>query len=67
MTTSLETRIEALWSAREEIDAGDPEVRATIDEAIGRLDDGRERIAQVGADGEVTVNTWLKQAIMLLF
>jgi hypothetical protein len=59
MTTSLQASIGELWSARNPIDASDPHVKATIDQAIGLLDDGTDRVATISEDGTVTVNTWL--------
>ncbi|MGI9622249.1 MAG: 2,3,4,5-tetrahydropyridine-2,6-dicarboxylate N-succinyltransferase [Acidimicrobiales bacterium] len=61
------TRIEELWSARDDLDASDPDVLGTIHEAIDLLDTGAARVAEVTADGNVQVNEWLKHAIMLLF
>ena len=65
--SDLQARIEELWVDRAPIDRGDPEARATVEEAIGLLDAGAARVAEVGDDGEVVVNQWLKQAILLLF
>ena len=36
-------------------------------EAISELDAGTARVAQVNADGSVTVNQWCKFAVLLLF
>ena len=38
-----------------------------VRQAIGLLDSGEARVAQLTADGEVVVNEWLKQAILLFF
>ena len=63
----LETRISELWAARAGIDGDDPDVTATIREAIDALDRGEARVAEVLDDGTVRVNQWCKQAILLLF
>ena len=65
--SDLQARIEELWADRTPISDGDPEARATVTEAIGLLDAGAARVAEVNGDGEVVVNQWLKQAILLLF
>lgn len=67
MTTALQTRIEALWDQRDALAVDDPEVQATIHEAIDLLDTGQARVASVTDDGDIEVHAWLKQAIMLLF
>ncbi len=63
----LQVRIEALWTDRTPITGGDPEARATVEAAIGLLDTGAARVAEVNENGEVVVHQWLKQAILLLF
>jgi 2,3,4,5-tetrahydropyridine-2,6-dicarboxylate N-succinyltransferase len=67
----LKGRIEQLWNERDTFDVADPEIGATIREAIALLDSGEARIAEVvpGADeqGEVLVHQWLKHAVLLLF
>ena len=65
--SDLESRIGELWAARPDLDADDPEVVATIHEAIDALDTGEARVAEVLDDGTVQVNQWCKQAILLLF
>ena len=47
--------------------AGDGEAFAAVREAIDLLDTGQARVAEVGADGEIVVHQWLKQAILLFF
>jgi 2,3,4,5-tetrahydropyridine-2-carboxylate N-succinyltransferase len=64
----LERQIRALW------DAGDAwrdvmpieDARATVREAIGLLDRGEVRVAEV-RDGNVVVHEWAKEAILLWF
>jgi 2,3,4,5-tetrahydropyridine-2-carboxylate N-succinyltransferase len=64
----LRARIEQLWEHRNELDVHDPDVQATVHEAIDALDRGEARVAEVHPETrEVTVNTWLKAAILLLF
>jgi len=64
----LQGRIEELWARREELDAADGDVRATVHEAIDALDRGERRVAEIDAvTRDVTVNIWLKLAILLLF
>jgi 2,3,4,5-tetrahydropyridine-2,6-dicarboxylate N-succinyltransferase len=67
----LQATIEDLWARRDELGPGDaPEheaARAAVEEAIDLLDRGEARVAELGADGDVVVHQWLKQAILLLF
>ncbi|HET7489060.1 MAG TPA: 2,3,4,5-tetrahydropyridine-2,6-dicarboxylate N-succinyltransferase [Acidimicrobiales bacterium] len=63
----LQATIEELWSRRAELEPGDPEATAAVREAVGLLDSGEARVAEGDPAGEVTVNIWLKQAILLLF
>ena len=65
--SDLKSRIEALWEARDGLDADDPEVISTVHEAIDQLDTGVARVAEIGADGEVVVHQWCKYAVLLLF
>ncbi|MFN8035777.1 MAG: 2,3,4,5-tetrahydropyridine-2,6-dicarboxylate N-succinyltransferase [Acidimicrobiia bacterium] len=57
-----------LWEGRDDLGAvmGDAEARASVHLAIDLLDRGELRVAEV-VDGEVVVNEWAKQAILLLF
>src|SRR3954465_129760 len=63
----LQAQIEELWEHRADLDPGDADARALVDEAVGLLDRGEARVAEYGPDGEVIVHQWLKQAILLLF
>ncbi|MEM7140569.1 MAG: 2,3,4,5-tetrahydropyridine-2,6-dicarboxylate N-succinyltransferase [Actinomycetota bacterium] len=65
--SDLQSRIEALWASRDSLDTDDPEVVATVHEAIDALDRGEARVAEVGADGGVVVHEWCKFAVLLLF
>ena len=60
-------RISELFQRRDDLSTDDVEARATVDEAIDLLDRGEARVAEVGADGQVVVHTWAKEAILLLF
>jgi 2,3,4,5-tetrahydropyridine-2-carboxylate N-succinyltransferase len=42
-------------------------VREAVDAALDLLDAGKSRVAQRGADGQWTVNQWLKKAVLLSF
>jgi 2,3,4,5-tetrahydropyridine-2-carboxylate N-succinyltransferase len=65
---ALEVSIAELWERRAELQAGDEQASAAVDEAIGLLDSGEARVAEVDrATGDVVVHEWLKQAILLLF
>lgn len=63
----LQATIEDYWDRVGELDTADPEVVANIRAAIDLLDSGEGRIVDIDADENVTVNQWLKQAILLLF
>ena len=65
--SDLQSRIEALWADGAALDVDDPEVVATVHEAIDELDTGRSRVAEVNSDGGVTVNEWCKFAVLMLF
>jgi 2,3,4,5-tetrahydropyridine-2-carboxylate N-succinyltransferase len=63
----LQARIEELWNRASELSPGDADASAAVDEAIGQLDRGEARVAEVGPDGVTVVHEWLKKAILLLF
>ncbi len=64
----LEQRVGELWARREQLAEGDQAATAVVEEAIGLLDDGSVRVAEIGQErGDVVVHEWLKQAILLLF
>jgi len=64
----LRETIDALYEARDDVTAVMPrdEARAAVEEAIGRLDTGEARVAEV-VDGDVVVHDWAKRAVLLLF
>jgi 2,3,4,5-tetrahydropyridine-2-carboxylate N-succinyltransferase len=63
----LQSQIEELWERRSELAPGDGDASALVREAVGLLDSGAARVAEVDEAGEVVVHLWLKQAILLLF
>ena len=64
----LQAAIEELWGRREELAPGDGSAVEAVDKAIGLLDRGEVRVAEIdpGTD-QVVVHEWLKLAILLLF
>jgi 2,3,4,5-tetrahydropyridine-2-carboxylate N-succinyltransferase len=66
--SDLATTITELWAARDDLGSVMPEdhARRAVHEAVGMLDSGAARVAEI-VDDEVVVNEWLKQAILLLF
>lgn len=65
--SDLAATIDELWEARDNLGPDSAGAIATIHEAIGLLDRGEARVAEIGVDGEVIVHQWLKRAILLLF
>ena len=64
----LQATIEELWERRAELGAGDGDALATVREAVDLLDTGQARVAEWDeATDQVTVHTWLKQAVLLMF
>ncbi len=64
----LQATIEELWTRRDEIDLRDPDAVSAVAEAVGLLDSGQARVAEVDpVTDEVVVHQWLKAAILLLF
>ncbi len=63
----LERDIEALYERISELGPSDKEALARVEEAIGLLDSGEARVAEIGPDDEVVVHEWLKKAILLVF
>ena len=64
----LEQTITALWEGRDDLAAvlPEPEARDAVLAAVGLLDSGEARVAEV-IDDEVVVHQWLKYAVLLLF
>ena len=67
----LQAQITELWERRDQLSPADADAFAVVRQAIDLLDSGEARVAEVRGDGvgddEVTVNEWLKHAILLLF
>jgi 2,3,4,5-tetrahydropyridine-2,6-dicarboxylate N-succinyltransferase len=64
----IRAQVDELWRDRARLSPEDREARAVVEEAVGLLDAGRERVAGVDpGTGEVVVHEWLKRAILLLF
>ena len=64
----LQAQIAELWDRRAELTPDDLDAVAVIREAVALLDCGEARVAEAEPDGgDITVNIWLKQAILLLF
>jgi 2,3,4,5-tetrahydropyridine-2-carboxylate N-succinyltransferase len=63
----LQAQIEELWERRADLAPGDGDALALVREAIDLLDRGEARVALVDGSGQVVVNQWLKQAILLFF
>ena len=64
----LQAHIEELWARREELGPSDEDAAELIRQAVGLLDRGEARVAEIDpATDAVVVHQWLKQAILLLF
>lgn len=64
----LSTSIEELWARSDDVAPGDAGALRIVTEAIDLLDSGEARVAEIDPlTGDVTVNLWLKHAILLLF
>jgi len=64
----LSDQIAELYAHADTLTPGDKAADALVTQAITLLDQGHERVAYVDeTTGEVVVNEWLKQAILLLF
>lgn len=65
---ALQATIENAFENRDTIDINTKgEVRDAVEEALNLLDSGQARVAEPGADGNWTVNQWLKMAVLLSF
>ncbi|MCD2185120.1 2,3,4,5-tetrahydropyridine-2,6-dicarboxylate N-succinyltransferase [Rhizobium sp. TRM96647] len=65
---ALEATIERAFEEREQVNtATRGEVRDAVETSLNLLDSGKARVAEKGADGNWTVNQWLKKAVLLSF
>jgi 2,3,4,5-tetrahydropyridine-2-carboxylate N-succinyltransferase len=66
--TDLEQTITKLWEHRDDLAAVMPEgdARAAVLDAVGLLDSGEARVAELDGD-RVVVHEWLKYAVLLMF
>jgi len=66
--SSLEKAVEAAFEARDGVNTGTRgEVREAVETTLDLLDKGQIRVAERGADGNWTVNQWMKKAVLLSF
>jgi 2,3,4,5-tetrahydropyridine-2-carboxylate N-succinyltransferase len=63
----LQSQIDELWSRAAELTPDDRDALAVVEEAVGLLDSGDARVAEIDSGGEVVVHAWLKTAILLFF
>src|SRR3954471_17661421 len=63
----LQAQVEELWERRSELAVADGDALPIVREAIDLLDTGKARVAEVDDNGNVVVNEWLKQAILIFF
>ncbi|MDF2994765.1 MAG: 2,3,4,5-tetrahydropyridine-2,6-dicarboxylate N-succinyltransferase [Xanthobacteraceae bacterium] len=68
MSSELQATIEDAFEKRAEInfETGGA-VRHAVNEALRLLDSGEARVAEPAADGNWTINQWLKKAVLLSF
>ncbi|MCV9962466.1 2,3,4,5-tetrahydropyridine-2,6-dicarboxylate N-succinyltransferase [Pararhizobium sp. BT-229] len=65
---SLSQTIDTAFDNRDSITTSTRgEVRNAVETALNLLDGGKVRVAERGADGNWTVNQWLKKAVLLSF
>ncbi len=66
--TDLETTINQAWEDRDQVSASTKgAVHDAVIDALNMLDNGSARVADQKAQGEWTVNQWLKKAVLLSF
>ena len=65
---SLSQTIDTAFDDRDSVNTGTRgAVRDAVETALNLLDSGKVRVAERGADGNWTVNQWLKKAVLLSF
>jgi 2,3,4,5-tetrahydropyridine-2,6-dicarboxylate N-succinyltransferase len=66
--SDLESSVDELWSTASDLSPGNADALEVITAAIGLLDSGEARVAEIDpATDEVVVHEWLKRAILLFF
>ena len=65
--SDLETRIGHWYEQSARCRPRTLEARRDVELVITKLDDGQVRVCDIDADGDVVVNEWTRQAILLLF
>ncbi|MCP8896389.1 2,3,4,5-tetrahydropyridine-2,6-dicarboxylate N-succinyltransferase [Shinella daejeonensis] len=66
--STLSATIERAFEERDSISTSTRgEVRQAVEASLNLLDSGKARVAERGADGNWTVNQWLKKAVLLSF
>ncbi|MET1050135.1 MAG: 2,3,4,5-tetrahydropyridine-2,6-dicarboxylate N-succinyltransferase [Acidimicrobiales bacterium] len=65
--SDLQASIDDLWARRDDLGPEDEDARRLVHEAVDLLDSGAARVAEWDGEGAVTVNEWLKRAVLLLF
>jgi 2,3,4,5-tetrahydropyridine-2-carboxylate N-succinyltransferase len=63
----LQNEIDALWERRQDLSPDSKDEAGVVRRAVGLLDSGDARVAELGPDGAVVVNEWLKKAVLLFF
>jgi 2,3,4,5-tetrahydropyridine-2-carboxylate N-succinyltransferase len=64
----LQSRVDELWEHRAELSPADVDAARIVEEAIGLLDSGQLRVAEVdAATDQVVVHEWLKKSILMFF
>jgi 2,3,4,5-tetrahydropyridine-2-carboxylate N-succinyltransferase len=65
---ALEDDIHAIYERIGDLSPADTDARATVERAVGLLDTGKARVAEVDLDTDaVVVHEWLKEAILCYF
>ena len=68
MSLDLRSTARAAWEARDGVSRHDQgAVREAVEAALELLDRGKARVAERAANGDWTVNQWLKKAVLLSF
>jgi 2,3,4,5-tetrahydropyridine-2-carboxylate N-succinyltransferase len=64
----LQASIEELWESRRGLSPADTDAARLVEEAVGLLDSGEARVAEVDpATDQVVVHEWLKKSVLMLF